>query len=310
MRRAQHWSSMNESTFVAGIWLLYAIYRIFGRWPFRLCMAPVVAIYWILRPGLRAASLQYLQRLQQATGVLGDVPGAISSLRHVGRFGDTLLDKLLAAAGHFPQEKLRVIDNDDISGMADSKQGGVIVTAHIGCLELCQSLAEKRPAFRLNVLVHTRHAEKFNRLLKRLSPHQTVELLQVSEVGPATAVMLAQRIAAGEFVAIAGDRVPIKAGRTGAVDFLGHAAHFPTGPYVLASLLQCPLYFLGCIRKGSGYEIHFERLATQLVLPRRNRDAALTACVQHYVERITELLRRSPYDWFNFFPFWEQPYAR
>ena len=60
-------------------------------------------------------------------------------------------------------------------------QGGVFVTAHMGCIELCQVLAEKRKGLRLNVLVHTKHAEQFNRVLDRLSPDNKVRFLQVTD---------------------------------------------------------------------------------------------------------------------------------
>ena len=32
----RHWAQIGEETFVAGIWLLYAVFRVAGRLPFRL----------------------------------------------------------------------------------------------------------------------------------------------------------------------------------------------------------------------------------------------------------------------------------
>jgi predicted LPLAT superfamily acyltransferase len=178
----------------------------------------------------------------------------------------------------------------------------------VGCLELCQATAERRPGLRLNVLVHTAHAERFNRVLRRLDPGSGVKLLQVSEVTAATAVLLADKVARGEFVAIAGDRVPVAAGpaSTTRVRFLGHAAPFPIGPYVLASLLKCPLYMMACVRDGDGHAVIFERLAERVALPRGRRSAALAEYAAQFAGRLEALLVRSPYDWFNFFPFWEQ----
>ena len=31
---------------------------------------------------------------------------------------------------------------------------------------------------------------------------------------------------------------------------------------------------------------------------------------QRYAQILTDLLKRSPYDWFNFFAFWDQAHAR
>ncbi|MFZ6649491.1 acyltransferase [Undibacterium sp. TJN25] len=306
--RPAHWAHLGESTFVLGIWLLFWIHRLLGRWPFRLCLYPVVVFYWISNPQLRAASLQYLQRLQAATGALGRAPSRSDSLRHVALFGETMLDKLLAVSGRYQQAAVRLENSQHV------KPGGVIVTAHMGCLELCRSMAEKYTIVggnkvKLNILVHTRHAEQFNRVLKRLNPQNDFRLIEVSQISPATAILLAEKIAAGEYVVIAGDRIPVVAGRTVGVDFLGHAAQLPIGPYVLAALLKCPLYLLGCIHENSGYAIHFEVLADKVELPRRHRDQAIAAYAALYVTAITALLKRSPYDWFNFFPFWDQANA-
>ncbi|QSQ16371.1 LpxL/LpxP family acyltransferase [Myxococcus landrumensis] len=304
--RSPHWAQMGESTFVLGIWLLYWVHRFLGRWPFRLCVYPVVLVHWLARPLVRQASLQYLSRVQEATGALGRTPRRSDSLRHMFTFAETMLDKLLAVSGKYRFEEVHTEGREQFYDVAKLGKGGVIVTAHLGCLELCRAMAEKRGEVKLHILVHTRHAEQFNRLLKRLNPHSEFQLVEVTDLGPGTAVALEKYVAAGEFVVIAGDRIPVSASQTVTTDFLGYPAAFPVGPYVLASLFKCPLYLLGCIHEGSGYTIHFECLSERVVLPRGQRVAALTGHVQHYAERVTALVKRSPFDWFNFFPFWDQ----
>ncbi|WP_148715462.1 LpxL/LpxP family acyltransferase [Chitinolyticbacter meiyuanensis] len=303
---SRHWAQMGENTFVFGTLLLFWIYRILGRWPFRFCLLPVVFVQWLCQPVLRASSLQYLSRLQQATGALGRDPDWRDSLRHAWLFAETMLDKLLAVSGRYREADVRIVGGEVVYQAALAGQGAVIVTAHLGCLELCRVLGERRPGFKLNVLVHTRHAVRFNQLLKRLNPNNELTLLQVTEIGPATALLLAEKLAAGECIAIAGDRIPVAGGRTVTVDFLGHPAPFPIGPYVLASLLKCPLYLLGCIHEGRGYAAHFECLAERIVLPRQDRESALQRYAAGYAAAVTALLQRSPYDWFNFFAFWDQ----
>ena len=304
--RAPHWASMGETSFVAGIWLLYAVHRLTGRWLFRVFMAPVVLVHWLGRPALRAASLQYLRRLQAAQAPFAREPGWREGLRHVGLFADTLLDKLLVTANRYPLERVQVRGTEGIDAAFAGGEGGVLVTAHLGCLELCRALGRQRHGMRINVLVHTRHAVAFNNVLRRLNPESQVQLIEVSELGVPTAIMLAEKVAAGEFVAIAGDRVPVRQSQTVSVDFLGYPAPLPVGPYVLASLLKCPLYLLGCVHEGAGYAVHIECLAERVELPRATRQAALQAHAQTFANALTRLLRRSPYDWFNFFPFWDQ----
>jgi predicted LPLAT superfamily acyltransferase len=317
--RGQHWADIGESTSAAGILFLCGIHRWLGRWPFRLCVYPVVLFHWLTNPTARTASLQYLQRLQAHTsaadgrapdsGPHGPVfetpPGWRQSLRHFACFAETLLDKILALGHRYPAQRVRMHREQMLAAIA-SGQGGVIITAHIGCLELCQALADRVPGFRLTALVHTAHAQRFNRLIRRLDPQGKVELLQVTDLGPATAVMLAERVARGEYIAIAGDRVPLRGGRSVRVPFLGHPAPFPIGAYVLASALGCPVFTMACTHARQGYDIRFERFADRIVLPRGSRDAALAEQATRFAQWLEAQVRGAPYDWFNFFPFWDQ----
>lgn len=308
--RSQHWADIGESTSAAGILFLCGVHRWLGRWPFRICVYPVVLFHWLTNATARRASLQYLQRLhahasERHIGTLATVPGWRQSLRHFAGFAETMLDKILALGHRYPAQHVRMHREQMLAAIA-SGQGGVIITAHIGCLELCQALADRVPGFRLTALVHTAHAQRFNRLIRRLDPQGKVELLQVTELGPATAVMLAERVARGEYIAIAGDRVPLRGGRSVRVPFLGHPAPFPIGAYVLASALGCPVFTMACTHAGQGYDIRFERFSDRIVLPRGSRDAALAEQATRFAQWLEAQVHGAPYDWFNFFPFWDQ----
>lgn len=210
---APHWADIGESTSAAGVLFLCWVHRWFGRWPFRLCVYPVVLCHWLSNRVARESSLQYLERLQAHTGVFASAPGRWQSLKHFALFADTMLDKLLGLGGRYPPEHI-YLQRDLVLDKIARREGGLILTAHIGCLELCQVLAERVPGFHITVLVHTAHAQRFNRLMQRLDPLASVELLQVTDMGPATAVELQRRVEAGGFVAIVGDRVPLRGGRT------------------------------------------------------------------------------------------------
>ncbi len=307
----RHWAAIGESTSAAGIWFLYAVYRLLGRTPFRLCLYPVVFYYWLSQPRARRASAEYLARIQQTYRVFEAEPGLRHGLRHFFWFAETLMDKLLAVAGRYPRSQLRFEGHDLLVPEAGTGRGGVIVTAHMGCLELMQAAAGWRDDFRITILVHTAHAQRFNRVLRRLNPDSRVTLVQVADFSPAMVMMLADRVAAGEFVAIAGDRVPVKGDRVVWVPFLGQPAPLPTGPYLLASLLECRVYLLSCLHRGKGYEAKVSLLAERIVLPRAARMQTLTSHAAGFAEWLEHCLRDSPYDWFNFFPFWNQvPHAR
>lgn len=104
---ATHWAALGETTCVGGIRFLCAIERWLGRWPFRLCLAPVVLLHWLGNGTARRASREYLQRLHASHRVFARAPGRWLSLRHFALFAETLLDKLLASHGRYPAARVQ-----------------------------------------------------------------------------------------------------------------------------------------------------------------------------------------------------------
>ena len=155
------------------------------------------------------------------------------------------------------------------------------------------------------MLVHTKHAQAFNRLLSQLDPNSQLNLMQVTEINAATAMMLAEKVADGEFIAIAGDRIPVTfKPRVAYANFLGAPAPFPVGPYVLASVMQCPVYLLFSMTINGRPECHFELFRSAIKLPRKTRDQILDECAAAYAQRLEHHCLRAPLQWFNFYDFW------
>lgn len=304
--KQNHWADLGESTFVAGIWFLYGIYRLFGRFPFRFFLYPVASYYWLSRPVARRSSMEYLQRLHASKKVFLKPPGRWQGYLHFIQFGETLLDKLLAIGGNYPTDKVSLSGHETIWNKLSNQQGCLIVTAHMGCIELMQSASSWKHGFKVNVLVHTAHATSFNRILNRINPDAGVNFLQVSAFNAPTAMILADRIEAGEVIAIAGDRIPTSGDRIINAEFLGKSAPFPAGPYLIASLLACPVYAMVCIHNGSGYTMKAEKLADGITMPRNRRNAMIEEQAKKYAVWLEQRVTESPLDWFNFFPFWDQ----
>ena len=298
---AGHWASINESGFVVGMRLMFWICRVFGRWPFRMVLHPVLAWYVLTKPAARRASRAYLRKVGAPSG-LGGV------LRHFGAFGEAIMDKMLLWGGLFDTSQVRIHGLPPLQRLMEEKRGAVLVCSHLGNADLSRVLAHQQAGLKLTVLVHTRHAKSFNEMLARIDPRSQMNLMQVTEMTPATAMLLAAKVEQGEFVVIAGDRIPVAPQpRVALAPFLGSQAAFPVGPSVLASVLQCPLFLLFSKHGKDGYEIHFEALSESVRLPRKGRDEALAQLAGAYAQRLEEHCRRAPLEWFNFYDFWLTP---
>jgi len=199
---------------------------------------------------------------------------------------------------------VRIHGAEPLWNMIQKRRGALLVCAHLGNLDLCRALSLRTPGLKINVLVHTRHAQAFNDMLAKLDPRSQLNLMQVTEMTPAMAMTLSERIERGEFVVIAGDRVPVAdKPRVAIAPFLGRDAAFPVGPWVMASVLGCPTYALF----ANGHELHFELLRERVTLPRRGREGALAELAAQYAARLEHHARRAPLEWFNFYDFWHLP---
>ncbi|MBK8070351.1 MAG: acyltransferase [Rhodanobacteraceae bacterium] len=230
MSGERHWADIGEAGFVGGMRFLVWTYRWFGRLPFRIALYPVLGYFFLVRGIARRASLEYLGRLQAAHAVFVRPPGLGTAWRHFLSFADALLDKVLAMGGAFTLEQITMDNQQVVLPLLDAGRGAVMLTAHVGNLEVCQALAELQPRLLLNILVHHVNAQKFNRLLERQGASQ-VRLIEVTEITPATAMELERRVAAGEMLVIAADRLtPGSARRSLAVPFLGPRRALPARP--------------------------------------------------------------------------------
>jgi predicted LPLAT superfamily acyltransferase len=305
---ARHWANINEATFAAGMRLLFWICRIFGRWPFRVVLYPVVLWYVLTQPRARRASAGYLERVSACDPASKVKPGFMAVLRHFAAFAESILDKMLLWGGLFNVDNTVLHGQERILDCMAQGRGGLMICAHLGNLELCRVLSKQQPGLKLTVLVHTKHARVFNQLLAQLDPDSELNLMQVTEMSPATAMLLNERIERGEFVVIAGDRIPVSPNpRVATAPFLGHDAPFPVGPYILASILQCPVYMLFALRTAQSSELHFELLSESVKLPRKEREQVLAGLTAQYAARLQYFCLRAPMQWFNFYDFWQLP---
>ena len=304
----RHWSRTPERGSLLGLQIMLASYRLLGRTGFKALLYPVIGYFWLTGRRQRAASEQYLKRLEAfaASQQVALPPEPRTSFRHFLRFGEAALDKLAGWRGDIPRERVELVGREHHEAALASGRGLLLLGSHLGDLELCRALGTRDGQVRINALVFTRHAARFNALLRQVNPDAGINLIQVQEMGADTAILLKEKIEAGEWVVIVGDRTSVtREKRVVWADFLGAPAPFPLGPFALASVLACPVYLMFGLKEQGRFRVHFEPFAERLLLPRAEREAALRHWVQAYADRLQHHCLHAPLDWFNFFDFWQ-----
>lgn len=232
--RQTHWSETSERKGLWGIRLMVKTYRLFGRSAFNLLLYPVIGFYWLTGVRQRKESERYLDRLKDTARHKGvQLPANLTSYRHFMRFGEAMLDKLACWLGDIRLEQVDFPDRLACLEQMSSKQGTLILGSHLGDLEVCRALGELSFDVKINALVFTQHAARFNQVMNEVNPRSNVNLIQVDNLGPDTAILLKQKLDDGEWVAIVGDRTPIGVAHSDRdqrlvwADFLGYPAPFP-----------------------------------------------------------------------------------
>ena len=301
-----HWAEIQEAGSLAGMRFLLCVYRFCGRWPFRFFLFFVLLWFYARRQTAREASREYLQRLYAFSGNVTPMPLRRNVFRHFLAFSEILLDKLVGPSS--AKAGFCLDGSECTERLLQQKRGAILVTAHIGNIEMCRKIAERHSGLRLTVLMYTENAAHFTRLMKERDPGYSVDIIQVSDIGVGTAILLAQRIAAGGFIVITADRVPVgSATATVRVPFLGSEASFPISPYVLAATLQCPLLAVFGVRHRDGFAVTLRQIAESISLPRRAREAAVVPYASAFAKLLEAECLKAPFQWFNFYPFWALP---
>ncbi|TAL96291.1 MAG: glycosyltransferase family 2 protein [Paraburkholderia sp.] len=309
-KRDQHWWRIAERGSQPGMLLLALSCRLFGMRFTSLWLHPVVAYFLLTGRAARAASRNYFAHLARVSSPDAKTPrpGWISAYRQMLAFAQSGLDKLAAWSGRVSAKDVRFDDPAAFEALSASGRGALVIGAHLGNLEMTRALAARGGHTKVTAIVYTEHARRFNSVLASSNSDFSRRLVEVSDFGPETAMMMQERVDAGELLVIVGDRVPAhEAGRTTEAQFLGATAPFAQGPYVLAHALGCPVYLFFCIREQSGYRLYFEPFAERIDLPRRERAQHLAAWAQRYAARLEHYCLKAPFQWFNFFDFWARP---
>ncbi|WP_306523510.1 acetyltransferase [Rheinheimera sp.] len=309
----QHWATQQESGSYSGIRFLLFCYRLGGKFLILLTLVPVLWYFVCTNRRGRDASLQFLTKVHQQLGPQSPfqkTPGYRQAYQHFYSFALEALAKIDGWLGRIPADNIQQQGQVQFADLVAAGKGGVLIGSHLGNLELCRAMSAGKYNSRIHVLVFTRHAAAFNKALRQTNPQVEINLIQVDSINPVLVMQLKEWVEQNEFIVIVGDRISVTAPeRAVYMPFLGTPAPFAIGPWVLASVLECPVHLLFCMRQGDVYQLTLEPVTEQVLLPRKSRQQALEAYIRHYASVLEQYALRYPLQWFNFYDFWQQPGA-
>jgi predicted LPLAT superfamily acyltransferase len=297
----RQWLERPEGGSVWALRLFAAVARGFGRTISRLVLLPVTAYFMLRRGPERRASRAYLAR------VLDRPPTWLDVARHFHTFASVTLDRVYFLTETLRRFDTRLIGIEELHRAMDLGRGVLLIGAHVGSFDALRAASTQRPEVTVRVVLDAQHSPALSAILKQLNPQIAAGIINPRQDGTAVALEIGAALGEGALVTMLADR-----GRPGnatvAVDFLGDPAEFPTAPWQIAAALHVPIVMcVGLYRSGNLYDLHFEMVAERLHVDRRQRQQQLHVVIQDFANRLAALVRAAPYNWFNFYDFWNEP---
>lgn len=219
------------------------------------------------------------------------------TLKNYRQFSKIVIDKFAMYAGkefHF--------DLDGYENFAElelEEKGFIQLSSHIGNYELAgYSLRSERKRF--NALVFGGEKESVMRNREQLFGSNNIRMIAMKP-DMSHLFVIDEALAEGEIISMPADRV-FGSQKAFDLDFFGHKAKFPQGPFILAALRDVPVIFVAVMKTAyNRYHITVRRLDA----PEEGNSKSRAACLaSEYVALLQDTVKKYPAQWFNYFDFW------
>jgi len=269
-----------------------------GRGATRWLLIPLSLYFLAFAPRARRASRAFLGR------ALGRRAGGADVLRNFHAFAATLHDRIYLLSGRLEELDITLDGAAPLEAILDQGRGCILLGSHLGSFEALRALGRHVTHHPVNIVMHQGVTRNTDAVLDSLAPELKARVIQPGR--PETMLRIKECLERGEIVGILGDR-PFGSEKTALCPFLGVPARFPHGPLRLALTLEAPVVlFFGLYQGENRYRICLEVLADRPAAAREARAGAAARWVERYVQRLEHYARVAPYNWFNFYDFWDE----
>lgn len=214
------------------------------------------------------------------------------------RFAEVVIDKFAMYAGkHFDVE---VEGLDEFNALAAREEGFLHLSSHIGNYEIAgYSLVSKQKMIHAVVYAGEKASvmENRNHMFVKTNIRMILMKPDMSHL-----FEIDNAICQGDIISFPTDR---NHGSARSIEhlFLGRKAHFPQGPFTVATMRGVKVLAVNVMKEGwTKYRVYVTPLPYDDTLPRKEQIRQLA---DGYVMELEKRLRQYPTQWYNFYEFWD-----
>jgi predicted LPLAT superfamily acyltransferase len=306
LENSAEWKQQPERSNIFWLRVMTWISLRLGRDASRFVLYGIAAYFLVFAPAARRTSRDYLQRVFKLPS-----PASVSwrqLFRHFLSFASVIHDRVYLVNDRFELFDIHIHNSDLIDAIVADGKGVFLLGAHMGSFEVLRAIGRKQPGLRVAMVMYEENARKINAALGAINPNALQDIIALGHID--SMIHVHELLEQGTVVGMLGDR-SLGNDETRAVDFLGAPTELPLGPFRMAAIMKRPVLFMtGLYRGGNRYDIHFETLADFSAVAPRGRTLAVEVSMRRYAALMEQHCHSAPYNWFNFFDFWQAAVAR
>ncbi|HMI63647.1 MAG TPA: lysophospholipid acyltransferase family protein [Puia sp.] len=189
---------------------------------------------------------------------------------------------------------------DHLREIVALQRGGLLLSAHLGNWEIAGHLL-KRLDTRINLVMFDGEHRQIKEYIAAVTGKRNVNVILIkNDLSHIYAISDAFRN--NELVCMHADRF-IKGNKTLTSEFLGEAARFPMGPFVLAAKFKVPVSFVFAMKETT---LHYHFFASKIKdYTHLSKEMLMQEMLNDFVGEMERMVDKYPEQWYNYYNFWQ-----
>ncbi|HTI08541.1 MAG TPA: hypothetical protein VL832_08280 [Puia sp.] len=214
--------------------------------------------------------------------------------------GQSIIDKVVVMSG-IPNKFTFNFDGEDhLREIVALQKGGLLLSAHLGNWEVAGHLL-KRLDTRINIVMFDGEHQQIKEYIAAVTGKRNVNVILIKD-DLSHIYAISDAFSNNELVCMHADRF-IEGNKTLTSKFLGEAARFPMGPFVLAARFKVPVSFVFAMKETP---LHYHFFASKIKdYTHSGKEMVMQEMLNDFVGEMESMVKRYPEQWYNYYNFWQ-----
>ncbi|HVY76740.1 MAG TPA: hypothetical protein VG890_18050 [Puia sp.] len=213
-------------------------------------------------------------------------------------FGQTIIDRIVLMAGIPHRFSFDFDGEDHLRRMVSEKQGGLLLSAHIGNWEIAGHLLQRLDT-RMNIVMFDGEAQQIKEYVDSVTGARSARIILIKD-DLSHIYAIHDALKNNEFVCMHADRF-MEGNKTVSEMLLGGMARFPAGPFLLGEAFRVPVSFVFAM-KESALHYHFYASPGRIYEKSKSTPGEM---VRDFSRSMEACVRKYPLQWYNYYDFWK-----